>query len=324
MPSAKKRTRSPEVDRPSSTRRKKTTNHFQSPRFPKTRYRGPKDDPIRAFEKAERGRRGAVFWDTRPPRPTTNAHQLNTRAHRTAPAPVDSPLQRSPEPAVPHSPPSLPAGGDEYGPEFFNDSSVSSHIPIGSGLRTTSRPQDNRILFRQTRRLDNHTSAWKRRRDNQAVQWRTVAIPRLVPTYLANRAATESGRLPPPKPNYQCQCERIALKVETVTWDHKFSFICGDCLLIVFYIRILAADIVYLQVLSSCSTVGRNGLLPFCPDPPNARLRYQPPRVCDDRIASHGTQRNRVVKHTSIFPVHPRVYVRGAGACLRYQGLVRH
>jgi hypothetical protein len=173
---------------------------------------------------------------------------LNTRVRHTAPAPVESPLQSSPGLAVPHSPPSLPVGGDEGGLESFNDSPVSPHVPLGSGLRTASSVRDNRALFRQTRHLDDHTSAWNRRRNNQATQWQSVAIPRLIPLYLANRAATESGRLPPPPmPNHQCQCNKVALKVEMVTWDRKFSpTFARNCLLIVFYIRILATDIVYL------------------------------------------------------------------------------
>ena len=307
MPSTKKRARSPEVGGPSSKRRKTPNESYWNPRFKKRRWRGPMDDPIKALQKAESKRRGPVFWDPGPKNITASVHQPNTPAHRTAPAPVKSPLQHSPEPAAPHSPPSLPVGGDEYEQEIFNDFPVSPHIPIGSGSRM-SRLRDNRALLRQTRHLDSHASAWKGRRDNQAIQWKSVAIPRVMPTYLANRAATESGRLPPPKSYHQCQCEKAALKVEMVTWDRKCSGHLLRLLLMVFYVRILAGDVVYLRVLSSCSTVGRNGLLPFCPDPPNARLRYQPPRVCNNRVASHGTQRSGMVEHTPIFPVHTRVY----------------
>ena len=223
MSSTKKRARSPEVDGPSSTRQIASCQNYQNPRFKKRRWRGPKDDPIKDLQKSERRRRHAVFWDTGRPHLTASDRQPNIRAHHTAPAPVESPRQHGLEPAVPHSPPLLPAGGDEYGLEISNDSPVSSDIPIGSGLPPTSGLRNNRALFRQTRHLDSHTSAWKGRRDNQAIQWKSVVIPRLMPTYLANRAATESGRLPPPRPNHQCQCAKTALKVEMVTWDHKFS-----------------------------------------------------------------------------------------------------
>ena len=223
MPSTKKRARTPEGNGPSSTRRKRTSNNYQDPRVKKRRWRGPKDDRIRALQKAESRRRSTVYWPTKYQQPTANDRQLNTCAHHTAPAPVKPPLQHSPAPAVPHRPPSLPEEGDEYEQEIFNNSPVSSHIPIGSGLRTTSCRQENRALLHQTQHLDNHTSAWKGRRDNQAMQWKSVAIPRIMPSYLANRAATESGRLLPPKPNHQCQCTKTALNVEIMTWDRKFS-----------------------------------------------------------------------------------------------------
>ena len=144
-----------------------------------------------------------------------------------APAAVDAPLQRSPGPTAPDSAPSLPAGGYEDEQVGFNDSPVLSDVPMGSGLRGESCVRDNRALLRQTKHLDEHTSAWNERRKCQATQWKSVAIPRLMPGYLANRAATKSGRLPPPpsstEPNNQCQCNKVALKVELVTWDRKFS-----------------------------------------------------------------------------------------------------
>ena len=154
---------------------------------------------------------------------TASAPQLNTCVHRTAPASVNSPLQHSPGPTVLHSPPSLPVGGDKDGSESFNDSLVSSHIPLGSGLCTMSSVRDNRAFFRQTWHLNDHNSAWHRRWNSQATQWKLVAIPRLMPTYLANHMATESGGLPPPRPNHQFQCKKEALKVEMVTWNCKFS-----------------------------------------------------------------------------------------------------
>jgi hypothetical protein len=220
MSSTKKRACSPEVDGLLSTGQDTYVQiHQNAP--PKRRWRGPKDDRIKALRKLERKRRSAVFRDTDYQPIITPALQLNARVRRTAPAPVKSPLQRSPEP---HSPPSPLAEGDEGGLENFNDSPLVPHVPLSSGLRTASSVRDNRALFHQTYHLDNHTSAWNQRRDNQATQWTSVAIPRLMPIYLANRAATESGRLPPPpRTNYQCQCNKVSIKVEMVTWDRKFS-----------------------------------------------------------------------------------------------------
>ena len=183
----------------------------------KRRCQGPKDNRIKALRKLERKRRSEVFHDIAYTPIITHAHQLNTRVRQMAPAPVESPLQSSPGLAVPCSPPLLPVEGDEGGLDGFNGSPVSP-------LRTASSVRDNRALLRQTRHLDDPTSAWSRRRNNQATQWQSVAIPRLIPIYLANCAVTESGRLPPPQmPNHQCQCDKVALKVEMVTWDCEFS-----------------------------------------------------------------------------------------------------
>jgi len=224
MPPTKKRARSPDVDRLSSTRQSTSIPIHQN-RLVKTRWRGPHDDRIRALKKLERSRRCEVaYQDPAYTSNTAHAPQINAHVHRTAPAHATSPLQHSPGPAVPHSPPSLPEGGDEYGLESFNDSPVSSHVPLGSGLRMASNVRDNRARFHQTKHPGDHTSAWTKRRHSQATQWRSIAIPQLMPTYLANRAATESGRLPPPpRPNHQCQCHKVALQVEMVTWDRKFS-----------------------------------------------------------------------------------------------------
>jgi len=236
MPPTKKRARSPEPDQLSSTRQRTSIRIHQN-RLVKRRWRGPPDDRIKAIEKLERGRRVEVVFQNTAYKPNpARAPQVNTRVHRTAPAPVTSPLRRSPGPAAPHSPPSLPEGGIEYEPDSFNISPVSSHVPLGSGLHRASSARDNRALFRQTQHLDDNTSAWTKRRHNQATQWRSIAIPRLMPAYLANRAATESGRLPPqPKPETQCRCNKVALKVELVTWDRQSSphllQLCSNCVL---------------------------------------------------------------------------------------------
>ena len=155
---------------------------------------------------------------------TTHVSQSNTCVCCMAPASVDSPLQRSPGPAVPHSPPALPEGGYEDDQVCFNDSPGPSDVPLGSGPQAASGVRDNHALFHQTKHLNDHTSAWNKHCNSQATQWKSVTIPQLMPTYLENRMAMKSGRLPPPpppKPSNQCQCNKVALKVELVTWDHK-------------------------------------------------------------------------------------------------------
>ena len=223
MPSTKKRTHSPDVDGLLSKRQSWSNQIYQNV-LVKRHWSGPKDDRIKALQKLECRRCWEVFQDTGYKPNTARPPQFNTHVHCTSPAPVKSPLQPSPGPAVWHSPPSLPIGGDEDGPESFNDYPVSPHAPLGSGLRTVSSGQDNRALSHQTQNHSDHTSAWNGRRNKQAMQWKSVAIPQLMPAYLAYCAATESGRLPPqPKLNHKCQCNKVALQVEMVTWDHKFS-----------------------------------------------------------------------------------------------------
>ena len=170
MPSTKKRARSPEVHEPSSMRQSTSVQIHQYVPPKKRRYRGPKDDRLKALHKAlhklERRRRYPVFGYTADIPVIAHAHQLNTRVRHMAPAPVESSLQSSPELAVPHSPPSLPAEG---GPESFNGPPVSPHVPLGSSLRATSYFRDNRALLRQTRHLDDPVRQCerKRKRSNQ-------------------------------------------------------------------------------------------------------------------------------------------------------------
>ena len=219
MPPTKKRARSPEINLLSSTSQS-TSIPVNQNRLVKRRWRGPDDDRIKALQKLERSRRCKVAFQD-----TSYQLQIDTRVHNTVPVPLPSPLQDNPGPAALHSAPLLPAGGEDNGLEFFNDSPVSSHVPmVGSGLLTASSGKNNRARSRRIQHPEDHTSAWTKRRHSQAAQWRLIAIPRLIPTYLANRAATESGRLPlPPRPSHQCNCNKVALKVEMVTWDRKFS-----------------------------------------------------------------------------------------------------
>jgi hypothetical protein len=197
MSSTKKHTHSPEVSGPLSTGQDASVQiHQNAP--PKRRWQGPKDDHLKALRKLEHKGHSTVFRDTNYQLIITGAPQLNARVHCMAPAPAKSPLQRSPGLTVPHSPPSPPAEGEEGGLENFNDSPVVPHLPLSPGLHTVSSVQDNCTLFHQTYHLDNHPSAWNQCRDNQATEWTSVTIPRLMLIYLANCTAMKSGRLPPP------------------------------------------------------------------------------------------------------------------------------
>src|SRR5258706_9582036 len=199
MPSTKKHPRSPDVDGLLSTRQSVLIRTHQNAPV-KRCSRGPKDNCIKALEKLKCRHRYQVFQGIANNPNTACDSQLNTRVHHMAPASVNSPLQRSPGPAVLYSPPSLPEGGYEDEPGSFNDSPVSSHVIVGSDLHVVSGVQDNHALFHQTKHLDDHTSAWTGCHNNQATQWKSVTIPQLMPTYLANRAVTKSGGLPPPPP----------------------------------------------------------------------------------------------------------------------------
>lgn len=277
MPPTRKRQRSPEVDESLSASQSTSVQIHQDAPPKKRRWRGLKDHRYKSLRKLESKRSSQVLLDTSSKPITTPGHQIDTHVRHAAPASVEYPLQHNARLSAPHSPCSLPEEGDNGGLEIFNGSPVSPHVPFGSDLCAAPIARDNRALFRQTRHLDDHTPAWNQRRNKQATQWQSVVIPQLIPIYLTNRAVTKSGKLPPPPPsNHPCECKKVALKVEMVTWDRKYSLSCSNCLPIMFYIRILVNDIGYLRMLFSCSTVGPNGLLPLCPCPPNSCLRYQP------------------------------------------------
>ena len=220
MSSTKKRGHSPEVGRPFSSHHR-TSFHIQQHAPPKKRRcRGLKDDRLKAIRNLECRHRAQVFEDIDC---TIIAHST----HHVATAPFESPLQspgRAVPPPVPHSPPSVPAEDEDGGLEIFNDPPASPHDAPASGLYTASGIQDNQAFFWQTRHLDDHIPVWNQRWNKQATQWQSVAIPRLIPIYLANRAATESGKLPPPPmQNHPCQCDKVELNVKMVTWDRKFA-----------------------------------------------------------------------------------------------------
>jgi hypothetical protein len=224
MAPTKTRARSPEVDGPLSTHQSMSVRIHQSTPRKRSRCRGLKDTRIKALRKLESKHHSEVFYDTAYKPTVARADQVNTCVRPTAPVIVESPVQSSPGHAVPHSPPPLPAAGDKGGLESFNGSPVSPHVPLGPGLHMVSSIRDTRALFCQTHHLNDHTPEWNQWRNNQATQWQSVTIPQLLPIYLANCAATESGKSPPPpRPPHQCQCNKVALKVEMVTWDHKFS-----------------------------------------------------------------------------------------------------
>jgi hypothetical protein len=169
MSSTKKRVCSPEINGLSSMCQGTAVQICQNAP-PKRPWQGPKDDRLKALQKLERKHCSTVFRDTNYQPIITGAPQLNTHVHRTAPAPAKSPLQRSPGLAVLHSPPLLPAQGEEGRLESFNDSPVVPHVPLSSGLHTVSSVQDNHALFHQTYHLNDHTSTWNQCRNNQATE----------------------------------------------------------------------------------------------------------------------------------------------------------
>jgi len=89
--------------------------------------------------------------------------------------------------------------------------------------------RNNHTALCQTYHLDAIHSPWETRRNNQARQWKAVVIPQIIPAFLKNWAATESGRCSPsPQSRMGCQCTTTALEVDCVTWDHTFLFCpCG-------------------------------------------------------------------------------------------------
>jgi len=224
MPSTKKRPQSPTIDEPPQKRSKRTTQaQIVSP---KRRKRGSKDQRLYDLQKLECTRRLAVFTSrpselsTAQPIRSTTAGIGRAIATTADPRPR-SPNRRSPSPVTLHSPP----------PIFINDDSFvfdgSNNTPGASRTGSQTPPGDirnNRTTLRQTNHLDAVTPTWNTRRSNQATQWKSVIIPKLIPVYLANRAKTKSGRTPPPlKPPHLCQCSTSALKVDLMTWDCTYS-----------------------------------------------------------------------------------------------------
>ena len=147
------------------------------------------------------------------------------------------PTVKSPEPhqhsallAIPDNPLSPPTNDYVGVDEYFNNTPVCPDTGSQSDSHTAPGAlRNNHTHLYQMSHLDRNSSAWNIRRNNQATQWKSVVIPQLVMVYLANRAETESGRVPPsPRPPPQCKCDRSALEVELINWDRKFSS-CDYC-----------------------------------------------------------------------------------------------
>ena len=190
---------------------------------PRRRRRGPKDDPIFELEKIAKRRRYPIL--------STVPRQLDTLYSIQPTTSLIVPIVESHQPhqhivsiAVPDRP--SPPPNDYIGvDEYFNNTPVRPDTEAQSGSFTAANMlRNNGTHFHQTSHLDRPSSTWNIRRNNQATQWRSVVIPQLIAVYLANRAQTESGRVPAsPKPPHQCKCERRALEIEFLDWDRKFS-----------------------------------------------------------------------------------------------------
>jgi len=200
--------------------------------------------------------------------------------------------------------------------EDFTHMPVPLHVAAQSSSPTGL--QDNRTLLCQAYHLDKVTSTWNMQQNSQAMQWKTNVIPQLIQIYLANCTETESGRVPlSTKPVHKCQCNRVVLKVELITWDHKFPALSNRILAHPCHIRVLTADLVSLQVLPCQHPTIGHRLLPLCACVPNACLQHQPPRACDYSITPHGTECNRVVQLSSRVSLDPWVSIGGEGMDFR-------
>ena len=225
MPSTKKRPQLPTNDGP-PRKRPKTITQAQVV-SPKKRRRGPKDDRIVALQKWSSIRRSNIFkckpgllGAVQPTRSTTTG--VGRAIAMVDPGPQSpnlSPISRSP--------PSPPINDDSI---VFDESNNTPGSPDGPSRTGSEAPpsnfRNNRTHLRQTNHLDAAAPTWNTRRNNQATQWKSVVIPRLIPVYLAYRAETKSGRIPPSREQcHLCQCNGSALKVDLMTWDCT----CSSC-----------------------------------------------------------------------------------------------
>ena len=138
----------------------------------------------------------------------------------TADSTPRSPDRRSPLPIILHSQPSTIINDDSFAFEGSNNTPGS---PDASSQTLPGNIRNNRTFLRQTNHLDAIVPTWNTHRNNQTTQWKLVVIPRLITVYLANRAETKSGRIPPSlKPAPLCQCSKSALNVDLMTWDRTY------------------------------------------------------------------------------------------------------
>lgn len=225
MDPTKKRLRSPGAGNDRPPKRTKISTQARAVLLRKRR-RGLKDDRLIALQNLEYKRRCPVFG--------IDPSEIDALKHRKLTNGIPTlesqqPHQHSALLAGPLSPPTddyIEINGDINDPSVRPDTSFqsSSHTTAG-GLR------NDRTVLRQLAHLDRTSSTWNTSRNIQAAQWKSVVIPQLVTAYLANRAETESGRLPPsPKPPHQCKCARVELKVELIAWDRKFSLCDHYCM----------------------------------------------------------------------------------------------
>ena len=160
---------------------------------PRKRSRGAKDDQIIALEKLESRRRCPIFG-------ATSIVQSTTGAIRATVPTVESQQlhQHSTSLAVPDNPLSPPTNDCIGVDQDFDNTPVRPDMGSQpSSHRAAGVLRNNDTLLHQTYHLGHTSLAWNTRRNNQATQWKSVVIPQLVTVYLANRAETESGRVPP-------------------------------------------------------------------------------------------------------------------------------
>jgi len=220
MSSSQKRPHSPETRAKPKRCRRNVVDHP-----PKWRSRGPKDQHISAFRKLQRKNRHSAFADLALSQMSTVVNMQG--ATDAACTRVDSQQHR---PSRSPSSQSLPDNGDliaSNNDDFMSMNTTNAPKPGSSPpLCAPSRLQrNNRTALRQTYHLDAIHTSWETRRNNQARKWQAVVIPQIIPAFLKNRAATESGRCSPsPQSRTGCQCTTTALEVVCVTWDRTFLF----------------------------------------------------------------------------------------------------
>ena len=216
MPSAQKRPRSPETGGMKKRRRRNAAGPL-----PKRRSRGAKDERISVFMELQCRNRQSTFADL-PPSQTSTAIDMQETTDAACTGVNSRQLS------------SLHDNGDLITSTNDDSASMNTANTPKSGSRAPGHPssrlrRNNRAALHQTYHLDALHSPWETHRNNQARQWQAIVIPQIIPAFLKNRAATESGRSPPPPQSRMgCQCTTTELEVDIVTWDRTFLFCtCG-------------------------------------------------------------------------------------------------